>query len=407
MRSNYDRVRLTTEGLIDGLQPEDTVVQTMPDVSPTKWHLAHTTWFFETFILARKESNYSYLHPGFDYLFNSYYNSLGPMHDRPSRGHLSRPTLAEVMAYRWEVDSLIRRRCARDLGDRTADVLTLGCHHEQQHQELMITDLKHVFSKNPLVPVWRELPQPKLDAPRPIHWIGVEGGLVDVGATASEFAFDCELPRHRAWLDPYFMADRPVTNSDYMNFIKDGGYQRSELWLSDGWSHVRQHGWVRPLYWCNDLQHEFTLGGRRCLEPSAPVAHVSFYEADAYARWAGVRLPTEIEWEHVAESEPIQGNFADSGRFQTTPIDWHKGGSWFSLWGNVWEWTASAFCPYPGFAIRDGALGEYNGKFMSGQMVLRGGSAASAADHLRASYRNFFYPHQRWQFSGFRLAKNV
>lgn len=407
LKQFYDRVRIGTEKLVEGLQAEDTVVQTMPDVSPTKWHLAHTTWFFETFVLARKKSNYSYLHPGFDYLFNSYYNSIGPMHERPSRGHLSRPTLKEVMAYRREVDLLIRRVCDQGLNDEMANVLMLGCHHERQHQELMITDLKHVFSENPLVPIWRDLPSPNLEPPRAVQWINVDGGLVEVGATSSDFAFDCEVPRHRVWMDPYLMADRPVTNSDYLSFIKDDGYQRPELWLSDGWRHIRQDGWQRPLYWCEDLEHEFTVGGVRQLEPSAPVAHVSFYEAEAYARWAGARLPTEFEWEHIAETEKVQGDFSDSGRFHPSPIKWNNEDRWFSLWGNVWEWTASAFCPYPGFVTRQGALGEYNGKFMSGQMVLRGGSVASAADHLRASYRNFFYPHQRWQFSGLRLARTA
>ncbi len=391
--------------LADGLAPEDTVVQTMPDVSPTKWHLAHTTWFFEEFVLGAFLPGYERVQAGYDYLFNSYYNLVGPMFPRARRGLVSRPTLAEVFAYRERVDAAVTALLAERGDDEAlAARVLLGCHHEQQHQELVVTDIKHVLAQNPLAPAWRQLPPPAMDAPPPLSWSEFPGGAVEIGHAGVGFAFDNERPRHRVWLGAYALADRPVTNAEYRDFIGDGGYRRPELWLSDGWARVRAEGWRRPLYWQEGEEREFTVAGTRALEPAAPVCHLGHYEADAYARWAGARLPTEAEWENAAGAQAIAGDFADGGRLQPSPV---AVGSLAGLWGGVWEWTASAYLPYPGYRPPAGAIGEYNGKFMSGQMVLRGGSCATPADHIRASYRNFFYPHQRWQFAGLRLAKDL
>lgn len=405
----YHRVRTRTITLTAGLAPEDTVVQSMPDVSPTKWHLAHTTWFFEEFLLAAFEPGYRRFHAGYDYLFNSYYNLVGPQFPRARRGHISRPTLAEVLDWRKAVDAAMADLLAeREDDPRMIERLILGCNHEQQHQELLVTDIKHVLAQNPLAPAWRELPPPDAKPPRALEWREFAGGLVEIGHAGEGFAYDNESPRHRVHLEAWALADRPVSNAEYREFIADGGYRRPELWLSDGWSRVQAEGWERPLYWTDDWQSEFTVAGRRPLEPAAPVAHLSHFEADAYARWAGARLPSEAEWEQAARSvsvpDNLVGNFADDKKFQpfasrTEPLA--------GLWGDVWEWTASAYLPYPGYRAAAGAIGEYNGKFMSSQMVLRGGSCATPADHIRASYRNFFYPHQRWQFAGLRLARDA
>jgi len=403
LTARFERVRRATVALAEGLAPEDAVVQTMPDVSPTKWHLAHTSWFFEEFVLAVFLTGYRRVHDGYAYLFNSYYNLAGPMHERPRRGLITRPTLAEVFDYRERVDAGVRQLLqARGADPAVAGRVELGCHHEQQHQELIVTDIKHVLAQNPLEPAWRTLPEPDGRMPRATGWRQLDGGLVEIGHAGEKFCFDNERPRHRVYLQPYRLADRPVTNADFREFIADAGYERPELWLSDGWSTVQREGWNRPLYWHADCEHEFTVAGRRRLEPAAPVAHLSYYEADAFARWAGARLPTEAEWEHAAAVEPRAGNFSDAGRLHPAPVGREPG-----FWGDVWEWTASAYLAYPGYRTPEGAIGEYNGKFMCGQMVLRGGSCASAAEHVRATYRNFFYPHQRWQFTGLRLARDA
>lgn len=403
--ARYRQVRARTSALAAGLAPEDTVVQTMPDVSPTKWHLAHTTWFFEEFVLAAFEPGYERVHAGYDYLFNSYYNLVGPMFPRARRGVISRPTLAEVLEYRERVDTAVAALLAEREGDAAlAERIVLGCHHEEQHQELLVTDIKHVLAQNPLAPAWRELPPPDSAAPPPLGWREFAGGLVEIGKAGEGFAFDNERPVHRVYLEAFALAERPVTNAEYREFIADGGYRRPELWLSDGWARVQADAWQRPFYWSEDAKREFTVAGLRAIEPAAPVAHLSHYEADAYARWAGARLPTEAEWEYAAADRAIAGNFADAGRLHPAPLGAKP---LAGLWGDVWEWTASAYLPYPGYCPPAGAIGEYNGKFMSGQMVLRGGSAATPAEHIRATYRNFFYPHQRWQFAGLRLARGL
>ncbi|MDN5865331.1 MAG: ergothioneine biosynthesis protein EgtB [Gammaproteobacteria bacterium] len=401
----YRQVRARTESLIRGLAPEDTVVQSMPDVSPTKWHLAHTTWFFEQFLLAAFQPAYERFHAGYEFLFNSYYQQVGPMFERARRGLISRPTLAEVLDYRHAVDAAMQELLAASGNDpRIAEHVTLGCNHEQQHQELLVTDIKHVLARNPLTPAWRELPAPEPEEPAPVAWREFAGGVVEVGHGGEGFAYDNELPRHRVFLEPYALAQRPVANAEYRAFMEDGGYRRPELWLADGWARVQEERWARPLYWSEDDEREFTVAGLRGLEPAAPVAHLSHYEADAYARWAGARLPTEAEWEQAASAEPIAGNLAEAERLHPQPPG---GASLAGLWGDVWEWTSSAYLPYPGYRAPEGAIGEYNGKFMSGQMVLRGGSCATPRDHIRATYRNFFYPGQRWQFSGLRLARDA
>ncbi len=399
LEQRFRRVRDATVQLIDGLHPEDTVVQTMPDVSPTKWHLAHTTWFFEEFVLAVFANGYRRYRSGFDFLFNSYYNQVGPMHRRAWRGFITRPTLEEILAYRRAVDEAVHELLQQDPGVEAAARIKLGCEHEQQHQELLVTDIKHVLAQNPLMPAWRSLPDAVQSPPEALAWTRHEGGVVEIGHAGGGFFFDNEAPRHRVYLEDFELADRPVSNSEFAGFIADGGYRTPALWLSDGWARVQSEGWKRPLYWHEDNASEFTVAGLRSLEPAAPVSHLSYYEADAFARWAGARLPTEAEWEHAAAGSPIEGNFAGEGRFHPAPS---AGGT---CWGDVWEWTGSAYLPYPGYQPPSGAIGEYNGKFMSGQMVLRGGSCATPREHIRATYRNFFYPHQRWQFAGLRLAK--
>lgn len=398
----FARVRAATAALISGLTPEDTVVQTMPDVSPTKWHLAHTSWFFEEFVLAAFAPGYRRVYDGYAFLFNSYYQQVGPMHPRALRGLITRPGLAEILEYRRRVDAamqvlLVERTVEPEIAARTL----LGCQHEQQHQELLVTDIKHVLAHNPLEPAWRELPAPRPEEAAPVRWLRYPGGVAEIGHDGVGFCFDNERPRHRVFLEAFELAERPVTNGEFREFVAAGGYRKPELWLADGWSAVQAQGWCRPLYWGEDCREEFTVAGRRALEPAAPVAHLSYYEADAYARWVGARLPTEAEWEHAAAPRPVRGNLAASGRLHPAPCADSP-----EFWGNVWEWTASAYLAYPGYRAPAGAIGEYNGKFMSGQMVLRGGSCATPADHIRATYRNFFYPHQRWQFTGLRLARD-
>ncbi len=364
---HFRAVRRSTEALCEPLSAEDAGVQSMPDASPAKWHLAHTTWFFETFVLADRPR----FDPAFAVLFNSYYEGAGPRHPRPQRGMLTRPPLDVVRRYRAHVDAEVLRELPSMSGAKRAQV-RLGLEHEQQHQELILTDILHAFSANPLRPAYRDVPAPAAKR-APLEWTAHREGLYEVGHAGDSFAFDNERPRHRVFLEHFLIANRPVTNAEFAEFVRDGGYRRPELWLSDGWA--AREGWDAPLYW--EGEAAFTLEGLRPRDPHAPVRHVSFYEADAYARWAGARLPTEEEWE----------------------IAIHRH-------GDVWEWTRSAYAPYPGFRPLDGTLGEYNGKFMCNQLVLRGGSLATPAEHVRPTYRNFFYPTARWQFTGLRLAKD-
>jgi ergothioneine biosynthesis protein EgtB len=413
--AHYREVRQESERLASSLTPEDQSIQSMPDVSPTKWHLAHTTWFFETFILARFDSDYRAFDPAFAFLFNSYYEAAGPRHPRPERGLLSRPTVAAVDRYRAHVDAALARfveRADDDTWREAASLVELGRHHEQQHQELILMDIKHVFSVNPLLPAYRApLPEPRRALSAAPDWAEFVGGLVEIGHEGAGFAFDNEGPRHKVWLDPFALAPRPVSCSQYLEFIEDGGYRRPEFWLSDGWTTVLREGWTAPLYWSHDSDGwaVFTLSGCRALDPAEPVCHVSFYEADAFARWSGKRLPTEAEWEVAAADLPVAGNFADCGRLHPGPDETAVAvgaAPLRQMFGDIWEWTGSPYVAYPHFRPAKGAIGEYNGKFMSNQMVLRGGAAVTPKAHVRATYRNFFPPWARWAFSGLRLAED-
>ena len=407
----YREVRRSTEDLCAPLQREDYVVQSMPDASPAKWHLAHTTWFFATFVLAPLGLRDEAADPLYEVLFNSYYNTVGEPYPRPQRGLLTRPTVDEVYAYRHRVDQALLACLERgSTANAALEVVELGLHHEQQHQELLLTDVKHLLSHNPLQPVYRASARAGDSlAPQPssLAWIRHAGGLCEIGHAGGGFCFDNEGPRHRVYLEPFALASRPVTNGEYLEFIADGGYRRAELWLSEGWDVVRAEAWQAPLYWRpRDGGWEvFTLSGTRLVEAAEPVCHVSYYEADAYARWAGARLPLESEWEVAAASAPIDGNFVEAGRFHPAP---ERGGEGLEqLFGDVWEWTQSPYVAYPGYRPAAGALGEYNGKFMCNQWVLRGGSCATPRSHMRASYRNFFPARARWQFSGLRLARDA
>lgn len=399
---DFRRVRAQTLSLCSSLRPEDTVVQSMPDASPTKWHLAHVTWFFERFVLEPFAPDYRRFNERYDYLFNSYYYSVGRMHPRPQRGLLSRPTLDEVRAYRSHVDDAMAELLAQRDEKSIRDRVVLGLNHEQQHQELLLTDIKHVLSCNPLQPAMAtDLVVPEVTALAEHSYLAGAAGLQRVGAAGLGFAFDNETPRHDALLHEHRIGSRLVTNGEFREFVTSGGYSDSNLWLADGWAVMNDRGWNRPLYWSEDLQAEFTLGGLREMNDAAPVCHVSYYEADAFARWVGARLPTEFEWETAAGAEPPRGNLMESR-------SWHPAaaGDASQFFGDVWEWTSSPYAPYPGFKPLDGSLGEYNGKFMCNQMTVRGGSCVTAADHIRASYRSFFYPDARWQFLGIRLAKD-
>jgi ergothioneine biosynthesis protein EgtB len=402
----YQRIRRTTADLAAPLAVEDMVVQSMPDASPTRWHLAHTTWFFEHFLLAPRLAGHAPYRAGWNFLFNSYYYTVGDMHSRPDRGLLSRPTVAEILEYRAHVDERMAGLMAAGRDEEEFRFLVeLGLNHEQQHQELILTDIKHALSLNPLKPAYREDCQLPAAAESPLEFHESDGGIVEIGATPGAFCFDNETPRHRVLLQPFALGSRLVTNAEYRSFIEDGGYRHSEWWLSDGWARTQAQRWERPIYWAPDLASEFTLLGEVELDPNRAVCHLSYFEADAYARWAGARLPSEAEWEHVAGQRPPQGNLLDQQRF-------HPGGGSAEspiaqLYGDAWEWTRSAYSAYPGFRPLGGSLGEYNGKFMCSQLVLRGGSCATPADHIRASYRNFFYPDARWQFSGIRLARDA
>ncbi|MFN8035201.1 MAG: ergothioneine biosynthesis protein EgtB [Acidimicrobiia bacterium] len=440
LASSYEVVRALTETLATPLSPEDQQVQSMPDVSPTKWHRAHTTWFFETFVLEPDAPGYRTFDPRFRFLFNSYYEAVGRRQARPERGLVTRPGAAEVAAYRAYVDDAVHDLVESGTGDpAVVDRVVLGLHHEQQHQELLLMDIKHVLSRNAFDPAYT--PEPATDpteptatepastatdptepastepasTPRPSRpngWVDVEGGLVEIGHDPHDtrsFVFDNETPRHAVVLHPFRLADRPVTTEEWLAFIADDGYRRPELWLSDGWAKAQAAGWDAPLYWRRDDDDwtVFTLHGRRPIRLDEPVVHVSHYEADAYARWAGARLPTEFEWEHAAAGQPVAGHFLGALGTAARPLHPEPTGpgpGLRQLYGGVWEWTQSAYLPYPRFRPASGAIGEYNGKFMSNQMVLRGGACVTPAGHLRATYRNFFPPSARWLFGGVRLA---
>ena len=406
--------RRATMRLAQPLEVEDWVVQSMPDASPVKWHLAHTTWFFERFVL--RPLGVPPVAEAYDYLFNSYYESVGSRHPRARRGMLTRPTAAEIVDYRSAVDGRLADLEGSPRLAEIAEALELGKNHEEQHQELLLTDVKHLFGANPLSPAYRAgLAPAARGEPLPLAWHRFGGGLTSIGHGGSSFAFDNERPRHEVFVAPFELASRLVTCGEYLAFIEDGGYARPELWLSDGWAWVNAENQRAPAYWDLDARTVFTLGGRRDLVPSEPVCHVTLYEADAYARWAGARLPREAEWEVAAERSgagakdgphaATEGAFVEDEAFH--PRAARQGAGVVQLFGDAWEWTASAYAPYPGFEPLPGAFGEYNGKFMVSQMVLRGGSCATPRDHVRATYRNFFPPGAAWQFTGIRLAKDI
>lgn len=408
--NDYRQVRSMTERMVEHLSVEDQNLQSMPEASPVKWHRAHTTWFFETFVLSACQDDYKSFDSAYTYLFNSYYNGIGEQFPRAQRSLISRPDSETVGRYRAAVDRSITQMIERlddTAFDRIAPTIVLGLNHEQQHQELIITDLKHALSHNPTAPVWGGHPTaPAEVSSADLDWIGFEGGLIRIGSNGERFCFDNETPRHRAVIENFQLASRPVSCCEFCDFIEDSGYSRPELWLADGWAWIGETGIDAPLYWQrrDGVWHLYTPAGLRRLEPQEPVCHISFHEAFAYAQWAGARLPTEAEWEHAAASCEPEGHFADNGLWHPVPAAGHAGLN--QMFGDVWEWTASSYAPYPGFKTARGAVGEYNGKFMANQMVLRGGSCATAAGHIRPGYRNFFYPIDRWQFSGVRLARD-
>jgi len=420
--ARFHQVRNFTNGLCSGLEPEDYVVQSMPDVSPIKWHLAHTTWFFETFILKKFLAGYRTEVPDYAYLFNSYYNAAGDMHRRDLRGLISRPTVQETHRYRVSIDSHIDDLLSdadEKLLDEIESIIVLGIHHEQQHQELLITDIKHVFAQNPLYPIYRKLKTGGRSSATPgsqsspLQFFEFEETTAEIGHDRHGFAYDNEGPRHQALVPTFSLASRLVTNDEYIEFIEDGGYTRPEFWLSLGWMTVNEQRWQAPLYWTkhDGAWWHFTLSGFRPVDESEPVTHVSYFEADAYANWAGARLPTEFEWERAALECRVEGNFVESELFHPAAVlsavsaeNTMKDRWLHQMFGDVWEWTRSAYSPYPRYRVAPGALGEYNGKFMCNQYVLRGGSCATSRSHIRRTYRNFFQPEKRWQFTGIRLA---
>jgi ergothioneine biosynthesis protein EgtB len=411
LAERYRAIRAQTMALAAPLSAEDCALQSMADTSPVKWHLAHATWFFETFILAPAQTDHRMFDPAYRVLFNSYYHGVGDKHPRPERGMLSRPALDEVHAYRRYTDAAMLDLIGNErLPPDSLALVELGLQHEQQHQELILTDAKHLLSRNPLKPAYRQAgpPVPPVKAVS-AGWLRFDGGIQAIGHEGNGFCFDNELPRHRVWLEPFELASRPVNNGEFAEFIADGGYRRPELWLAAGWDRVRADGWHAPQYWHRheSAWHTFTLHGEQALEAAAPVCHISFYEADAFARWAGARLPTEAEWEIAMCDQPCRGNLLESGTLHPQAADITEERGLQQAFGDVWEWTRSDYAPYPGFRPVAGTVGEYNGKFMCGQYVLRGGSCVTPASHIRASYRNFFPPEARWQFSGLRLARDT
>ena len=403
----YRTVRAASLALAAPLSAEDQQIQSMPDVSPTKWHLAHITWFFETFLLRPHCRSYEVYDPRFGLLYNSYYEAIGERTPRHQRGLMSRPALEEVRSYRAHVDAAMERlilTTGETEWATLAPLIELGMNHEQQHQELALMDIKHVLSCNPLQPAYAVSPAPVSGVAAALGWVAFEGGLNSIGHAGPAFAFDNEGPRHRVWLEPFRLADRLVTCGEYRAFIADGGYRSPQWWLSEGWATVLAEGWRAPLYWHDEggTWSVFTLGGRRPVADDEPVVHISYFEADAYARWAGKRLPTEAEWEVAAAGMKREGNFAEDGRYH--PLAAQEGAGLRQMFGDVWEFTASPYVGYPGFRPDQGAIGEYNGKFMVNQMVLRGGACVTPRDHVRATYRNFFPAHARWMFGGLRLA---
>ncbi len=418
----YRRVRDFTARLCRNLQPEDYVVQSMPDVSPTKWHLAHTSWFFETFVVKVWMPRYRSEVPQYAYLFNSYYNAAGDMHRRDLRGLISRPTVAETYRFRDSIDECVTKlieEADEALLAEIEPILILGLHHEQQHQELLVTDIKHVFAQNPLYPVFAEAAQnTRAPSVAPQHFVEFDEATVLIGYDGTDFSYDNEGPRHRALVPAFSLSNRLITNGEYLAFMEAGGYTRPDYWLSLGWTTINEQRWRAPLYWVerDGRWWNFTLSGFRPVDETEPVTHVSYFEADAYANWDCARLPTEFEWERAASGIPIGGNFVDDERFHPAPVAANGDGppsgragtdAIQQMFGDVWEWTRSAYLPYPGYRAGPGALGEYNGKFMCNQMVLRGGSCATSRDHIRPSYRNFFQPEKRWQFTGIRLARDL
>jgi len=406
----YNRVRQDSLNICEPLEIEDYNIQTMPDVSPPKWHLAHTSWFFETFLLKPHFENYTVFHPKYEYIFNSYYEQVGTFHPRPKRGILSRPTLENIFDYRIHVDSHMNRLIGtQSIKNKQSiiDKVILGLNHEQQHQELLYTDILHIFASNPLQPQYRNLKQKKSDTIVEMNWISFDESLSEFGFSGYGFHYDNEKPRHKSFNAKFKLASRLVTNAEYLQFVINNGYKQSQYWLSDAWKIINTEQWQHPLYWQQDGTQwfEMTLGGLRKLDMNAPVSHVSYFEADAYTSWIDKRLPTESEWEYAANSVNIVGNLRDADFCHPVTVDDNSGLQ--QMYGDVWEWTRSPYVAYPGFKAENGAIGEYNGKFMSSQMVLRGGSCVTPTEHIRSSYRNFFYPSDRWQFSGIRLAQDA
>jgi ergothioneine biosynthesis protein EgtB len=410
LAKRYRVVRAATETLCAPLSPEDATAQSMPDASPAKWHLAHTTWFFETLVLEQAVEDYRHFHDDYRVLFNSYYNTIGRQHYRPERGLITRPGLQGIKDFRAHVDERMTELLGsgRDLSDDLCTVIEVGLHHEQQHQELLLTDIKHLLSRNPLRPAYHDAASSSDASTRSVEWMAFDEGIRWIGHAGAEFAYDNEGPRHRQFVDAFELASRPVTNGEFLEFMNDGGYRTATLWLSDGWATVRERAWQAPLYWeeQNGEWCAFTLAGMQPIRLGDPVTHMSFYEADAFARWAGARLPTEAEWETAAAGTPVHGNFVESGLLHPTAPSQERVGL-TQLLGDVWEWTQSPYTQYPGYRPPAGPLGEYNSKFMSSQIILRGGSCVTPQSHIRATYRNFFPPDARWQFSGIRLARDV
>ena len=411
LRARFKEVREFSHKICETLQTEDYVIQSMPDVSPTKWHLAHTSWFFEAFVIKEMMPHYKSKFPQYNFLFNSYYTQVGERWARPRRGLLSRPTVQDVYAFRKYIDDNMYElfdQVSEDDFAKIAVVIDIGLNHEQQHQELIITDIKHVLSINPLHPVFKETKVNYSNEIPSMNWVKFDEGIFEMGYDGDGFFFDNEKPKHKALVLDFQIADRLVTNKEYIEFMEDDGYKRPTLWLSDGIATVESQGWQAPLYWekVDNEWWNFTLSGYRKVNPAEPVCHVSFYEAEAFARWAGARLATEAEWELAAGDLKYEGNFVENENYHPVPLSNKKNGL-NQMYGDVWEWTRSDYSPYPGYIIPPGAIGEYNGKFMSGQIVLRGGSCATPVSHIRNTYRNFFPHSARWQFMGIRLAKDI